>query len=88
MKDFDVIIIGAGPAGSSAAAKLLQHNLKVLVLEKMDFPRFVIGESLLPQCMDYLKELDFLDVVEEQNFQLKTGANFFNEEEVCEFKFN
>lgn len=88
MKDFDVIIIGAGPSGSCAAAKLLQHNLKVLVLEKMEFPRFVIGESLLPQCMDYLNDLDLLEVIKEQNFQLKTGANFFNDKEVCEFKFN
>ena len=47
--DFDVVIIGAGPAGAVAAARLLQDGLSVLVLEKMKFPRFVIGESLFYQ---------------------------------------
>jgi len=51
----DVVIIGAGPAGSSAAALLRQHGLNVLVLEKQHFPRFSIGESLLPQCMVFLE---------------------------------
>ena len=67
--DFDVVIIGAGPAGSLAAARLRQDDLSVLVLEKMEFPRFVIGESLLPQSMDYLEKTDLLKAVEEQKFQ-------------------
>ena len=88
MKHYDAIVIGAGPAGSCAAAKLLQSNLNVLVLEKMEFPRFVIGESLLPQCMEYLEKLDLLKVVENQGFQLKTGAKFFNDDVVCDFEFS
>ena len=68
--DFDVVIIGAGPAGSLAAARLRQDDLSVLVLEKMEFPRFVIGESLLPQSMDYLEKTDLLKAVEEQKFQV------------------
>ena len=55
---YDVIVIGAGPSGSVAAAKLLKEGKSVLVLEKMVFPRFVIGESLLPHIMDYLDDLD------------------------------
>src|SRR5262245_60082103 len=46
--DTDVLIIGAGPAGTVAAAALLQEGLRPLIVEKQFFPRFVIGESLLP----------------------------------------
>ncbi len=45
---YDVIIIGAGPAGSAAAAILAEHGRRVLVLEREKFPRYHIGESLLP----------------------------------------
>lgn len=85
--DFDVIIIGAGPAGSIAAARLMQDDLSVLVLEKMEFPRFVIGESLLPQSMDYLKKTGLLKCIEDQNFQLKTGVAFYHNDKICDFFF-
>ncbi len=85
--DFDVVIIGAGPAGSLAAARLRQDDLSVLVLEKMEFPRFVIGESLLPQSMDYLEKTDLLKAVEEQKFQVKTGVAFLHDNRVCDFLF-
>ena len=49
---FDVAVIGAGPAGSVASALLHKKGYKVCVLEKQHFPRFVIGESLLPHCME------------------------------------
>ena len=87
MKKYDVVIIGGGPAGSIAAAKLNRTGCSVLILEKSQFPRFVIGESLLPQCMDYLKELDLLDTVSKEGFQVKTGACFFHNERTCEFNF-
>ncbi|MBN7827951.1 FAD-dependent oxidoreductase, partial [Bowmanella dokdonensis] len=45
----DVVVIGAGPAGACAAAMLVDQGLSVIVLEKEQFPRFSIGESLLPQ---------------------------------------
>jgi flavin-dependent dehydrogenase len=51
MKDqhhYDALIIGAGPAGSSSAAILAEHGHRVLVLEREKFPRYHIGESLLP----------------------------------------
>lgn len=85
--DFDVVVIGAGPAGSLAAARLRQANLSVLVLEKMTFPRFVIGESLLPQSMDYLEKAGLLKTVEAQNFQVKTGVAFLHNNQVCDFLF-
>src|SRR4030081_3416245 len=48
---YDVAIIGGGPAGSTAAALLAQAGRRVLVLERDKFPRFHIGESLLPFSM-------------------------------------
>ena len=88
MSKYDVVIIGAGPSGAIAAGKLNLDGYSVLVLEKMTFPRFVIGESLLPQCMDYLEKVDLLEVVAKQNFQLKNGARFFHDTATCDFNFN
>lgn len=84
---YDVIVIGAGPSGSIAAAKLLKEGKNVLVLEKMVFPRFVIGESLLPHIMDYLDDLDLLPVLEAQKFQIKDGVCFHHEDKDCPFLF-
>lgn len=73
----DVAIIGAGPAGAVAAALLNRQGLKVRVLERQHFPRFVIGESLLPHCMAFLEEAGFLAAVAaEKSFQFKDGAAF------------
>lgn len=87
IKTIDVVVIGAGPAGSVAASKLLKEGFRVLVLEKTTFPRFVIGESLLPHSMDYLDELGLLPAIEKQDFQLKTGACFYHLGERCNFLF-
>ena len=73
----DIAIIGAGPSGAVAAALLLKHGFSVCVLEKQHFPRFVIGESLLPHCMEFIEEAGFLPAVEaEPSFQFKNGAAF------------
>ena len=77
MNQFDVVIIGAGPSGSVSAALLKKQGLNVCVLEKQHFPRFVIGESLLPYCMDILAEAELVDAVHaEPSFQFKNGAAF------------
>ena len=77
----DVLIIGAGPSGASAASLLRQYGYQVLVLERQHFPRFSIGESLLPQSMVFLEEAGLLDAVNqaapEFGFQFKNGAAFF-----------
>ncbi|VEB21773.1 NAD(P)/FAD-dependent oxidoreductase [Avibacterium volantium] len=77
MSQCDVAIIGAGPSGSVAAALLAKQGLSVCVLEKQYFPRFVIGESLLPYCMEILREAELVDAVNrEPSFQFKNGAAF------------
>lgn len=77
MQQFDVVIIGAGPSGSVAASLLHQQGIKVCVIEKQHFPRFVIGESLLPYCMDILEEANLVEAVKaESSFQFKNGAAF------------
>lgn len=74
---FDVVIIGAGPSGSVSASLLKQKGLNVCVLEKQHFPRFVIGESLLPHCMEILEAAGLVDAVNaEPSFQFKNGAAF------------
>ncbi|MDO5356958.1 MAG: NAD(P)/FAD-dependent oxidoreductase [Conchiformibius sp.] len=74
---FDVALIGAGPSGAVAAALLHRRGWRVCVLEKQHFPRFVIGESLLPHCMEFLDEAGFLPAVQaEPGFQFKNGAAF------------
>lgn len=74
--DFDVVVIGAGPSGAVASALLNKKGYRVLVLEKEHFPRFSIGESLLPQSMEFLTEADMLTAVKDAAFQFKNGAAF------------
>lgn len=72
----DVLIIGGGPAGSIAAASLVQKGYSVSVVEKVPFPRFVIGESLLPRCNELLQMNGMLDMVDAHGFTVKRGAAF------------
>ncbi|MFL6676849.1 MAG: NAD(P)/FAD-dependent oxidoreductase, partial [Burkholderiaceae bacterium] len=76
LESTDVLIVGAGPAGSVAAAFLRQQGRRVLVLEREQFPRFSIGESLLPQSMEYIEAAGMLRDVVEAGFQFKNGAAF------------
>jgi len=74
----DVLIVGAGPAGSAAAGLLAQQGLRVLVLEKEHFPRFHIGESLLPAGLPVLERLGVEPL--QDTFVFKRGAHFVCEE--------
>ncbi|MBB1633371.1 NAD(P)/FAD-dependent oxidoreductase [Cupriavidus sp. UME77] len=83
----DVLIIGAGPAGSVAAGLLRKRGIDVLVIEKETFPRFSIGESLLPQSMAYIEEAGMLQAVVEAGFQYKNGAAFVRGDRYTDFDF-
>jgi flavin-dependent dehydrogenase len=84
----EVLIIGAGPSGALAAALLCRQGLRVLLLEREQFPRFSIGESLLPQSMEYLEQAGMLDAVERAGFQIKNGAAFGRGGQYTEFDFS
>lgn len=84
----DVLVIGAGPAGAVAAAMLHKAGLSVQVVEREQFPRFVIGESLLPRCMEVLEDAGLLDAVKAKGFQEKFGAKFIKGNLVSDFNFS
>jgi len=84
----DVLVIGAGPSGCVSASYLQNNNVKVKIVEKTKFPRYVIGESLLPRCMDHFEEVGLLDVLKKQNYEIKRGARFLRKGEVCHFDFS
>ncbi len=73
---YDVLIIGGGPGGSSAATFLARAGKRVLVLEKEHFPRFHIGESLLPYNRRIFQEMGVLPALEAAGFPVKLGAQF------------
>ncbi len=88
MSHHDVIIIGAGPAGSIAGALLKRRGWNVLILEAQRFPRFSIGESLLAHCLDFVAEAGMLPAVEAAGFQFKNGAAFIRGDEYGDFDFS
>lgn len=83
-----VIIIGAGPSGSIAGALLQNKGYQAVILEREKFPRFSIGESLLPQCMEFIEQAGMLQAVHDAGFQLKTGADFIAGDRRSEFYFS
>lgn len=83
----DVLVIGAGPSGTVAASIIHQAGYSVKIVEKLKFPRFVIGESLLPRSMEALEEAGFIKAIKAKGFQEKYGAKFVKGNEVCDFTF-
>lgn len=75
-KEWDVIVIGAGPAGSTTAALLAEKGHSVLVLEKESFPRYHIGESMMPFCWYTLDRLGLASRMDEIGFQQKHSVQF------------
>ena len=76
MREWDVIVIGGGPAGSTAATVLAQRGRRVLLLEKSRFPRYQIGESLLPLCFHVLQRTGVLEKVQGAGFTEKKSVQF------------
>lgn len=87
MRKIDVLVIGAGPAGTVAAAIIKKAGYQVEIVEKTQFPRFVIGESLLPRCLEGMEEAGFMPALTAQGFQEKWGAKFIMNDKVCDFTF-
>jgi len=88
IENADILIIGAGPSGSVCASLLNKEGLDVLVIEKQNFPRFSIGESLLPQSMVFLEKAGMLDDVLKAGYQFKNGAAFRNKDSYSSFDFS
>src|SRR5881628_2122581 len=74
----DVVVIGGGPAGSSVSTLLAQQGLRVELFEREHFPRFHIGESLIPETYWVLKRLNMLPKMQRSHFIKKYSVQFVN----------
>jgi 2-polyprenyl-6-methoxyphenol hydroxylase-like FAD-dependent oxidoreductase len=79
VQECDVLVVGGGPAGSTAAALLARQGKRVVLLEKERFPRFHIGESLLPLNLPLFERLGVADEIRRMAIY-KPGAQVFSDE--------
>jgi flavin-dependent dehydrogenase len=75
---YDAIVIGGGPAGASAASILAENERKVLILEREKFPRYHIGESLIPFTYHPLERLGMIDQLKKSAFTKKYSVQFIS----------
>ena len=78
---YDVLVVGGGPSGSTVATVLAQHGLRVAIFERERFPRFHIGESLLPANVPIFERLGCHEALRQAGFLVKPGASFYDEYE-------
>ena len=83
--DFDIGIIGGGPAGSSLGAYLAKAGVSCVVFERELFPRPHVGESLVPSSTRVFNELGFIDQMEEARFPRKFGAAWTASEQATNY---
>ena len=74
----DVVVIGGGPAGSTASTLIADHGYRVELFERERFPRFHIGESLIPETYWVLRRLGMLEKMQKSRFTRKYSVQFFN----------
>src|SRR5437762_13441083 len=74
----DVVVIGGGPAGSTVSTLMAQQGLEVQLFEREKFPRFHIGESLIPETYWVLERLGMLDKMKTSHFVKKFSVQFVN----------
>lgn len=74
--EVDVVVVGAGPAGCATATALAQHGRKVLVLERETFPRYHIGESLIPFTYPALERIGMIEKLKQSAFSRKYSVQF------------
>ena len=77
-ESYDVIVIGAGPAGCTTAALVAEHGWNTLLIERDAMPRFHVGESLMPECYWMFERLGILGKFKEFGFTQKNGVQFVN----------
>jgi flavin-dependent dehydrogenase len=75
----DVVVIGGGPSGAATATLIAQQGYRVTLFERDHFPRFHIGESLIPFCYKTIRRLGMLDKMKSSHFTKKYGVQFINE---------
>src|SRR5580765_5976452 len=78
VSDYDVVVIGGGPAGSTVSALIAQRGYRVGLFERERFPRFHIGESLIPETYWVLERLKMLDKMKSSHFVKKHSVQFVN----------
>ena len=76
--NFDAVIIGGGPAGASSAAILAEHGHRVLVLEREKFPRYHVGESMIPFTYGPMERLGLVPLMKKSAFQKKYSVVFIS----------
>lgn len=79
-KSYETVIIGAGPAGTTAAALMAEQGHNVCLLEKRPFPRYHVGESLIPYCYFTLNRLGMIEKLNESAFTKKYSVQFVSTE--------
>jgi flavin-dependent dehydrogenase len=76
--EYDVIVVGGGPSGSTAATLSAKNGLDVLLLDREQFPRFRVGESLMPATYPTFERLGVLDRLRKSEFPVKASVQFFS----------
>src|SRR5512145_2115242 len=77
-ESYEVVVIGGGPAGSTVSTLLAQQGCRVELFERDHFPRFHIGESLIPETYWVLKRLNMLPKMQRSHFVKKYSVQFVN----------